>query len=102
MAFHITHIHGASESDPLLESLDTLYDELKESDNEHTDVSVTHESGWCLAAFKSGLLNWENVEDGEPQHMRGVDREQTLRLWRQLASGNIDEIDQENWQDGYG
>jgi hypothetical protein len=102
LAFHITHNHGTSESDPLLESLDTLYDELDQSDTEHPDVSLTHESGWCLAAFQSGLLIWENVEDGDPQHMRRVDREQTLRLWRLLANGNIDEIDQENWQDGYG
>ncbi len=102
MAFHISHIHGEAESDPLFESLDALYDELQQSDTEHTDVSVTHESGWCLGAFRSGLLVWENVEDGDPQHMRGVDREQTLRLWRLLANGKINEISQENWQDGYG
>ena len=102
MAFHISHIHGSSEVNPLLESLDALYEELKQSDAEHTDVGVTHESGWSLGAFQSGLLVWENVDDGDPRHMCGIDSEHTLRLWRLLAAGNIDEIDREDWQEGYG
>lgn len=102
MAFHISHIHGASESNPSLETLGGLYDELERADGEHTDVGVTHESEWSLSAFRNGLLVWENVEEGDPQHMRNVDREQTLRLWRLLADGHIDQIHKEDWNLGYG
>ena len=60
---------------------------LAVQDNEHPDVSLNHASGWCLSAFGSGLLVWENVEEGNgPWHMRSVAPEQVLRLWLALAA----------------
>jgi hypothetical protein len=51
--------------DPPLEALDALILELGEPDDpEHPDVAVQHETGWTLSAFGSGLILWENVEDG--------------------------------------
>jgi hypothetical protein len=102
MSFWITHWWGAQEHEPALERLDELYAELLVADAEHPDVAVQHESGWCLSAFGSGLLVWENVENGEPAHLRGVAREKTLELWRALARGDIAAIQQERWQPGYG
>jgi hypothetical protein len=102
MAFHIYHRNGACESNPVLDKLEALYDELKGAGEEHPDVSVGHESGWSLSAFQSGLLVWENVErDSVPRHIKAAPKLRTIELWRKLAIGDIQEIDSEPWQDGY-
>jgi len=102
MTYWVNHLNGDSEVDVPIDKLPELYDELSGADDEHTDVSLTHESEWCLSAFKSGLLVWENVAgDGEPKHMRDVASEKTLSLWKLLANGEIQEIEKENWQQGY-
>jgi hypothetical protein len=76
--------------------------ELDVHDEEHPDASLTHESGWSLAAFGSGRLIWENLEEGEPRHMVEVAREQMLRLWTTLACGDLATIEKEAWLPGYG
>lgn len=94
---------GDSEVDYPLESLASLYDELADSNEEHPDVSLTHESEWCLSAFNSGLVIWENVAgEGEPQHLRNIPKEKVVTLWSMLASGNIDAVHKEEWAPGYG
>lgn len=86
-----------------LGSLPDLYAELSEADQEHTDVSLTHESEWSLSAFSSGLLVWENVAgEGEPQHMLNVPEAKTIELWSLLANGSIEAINKESWLPGYG
>jgi hypothetical protein len=100
LSFHVSHRYGASESSPTLDSFDALHDELADDDDEHPSVSVGHESAWSLGAYGGGLLVWENVEDGEPQHMHGVSRENVIRLWKLLAGGDIDTIASEPWQSG--
>jgi hypothetical protein len=103
MAFHIYHRSGECEANPDVVCFDALYDELATADDEHPDVSVEHESGWSLGAGSSGRLVWENVEnDDPPRHMRSVTRSRVLELWGKLADGNLDAIESEAWQDGYG
>ncbi len=103
MAYWVNHLIGNSDLEYPLESLSSLYDELLEATNEHPDVSLTHESEWCLSAYSSGLLVWENVEgDGEPKHLENTTKEKVITLWSLLAKGNISEIETENWQQGYG
>jgi len=94
---------GNSETEISFDSLPSLYDELCKADEEHTDVSLTHESEWCLSAFKSGLVVWENVAgEGEPKHIRNISKEKVISLWQELAKGNISEVDKEQWNPGYG
>ena len=45
---------------------------------------------------------WENLEEGEPLHMKDVNRERVLELWIMLSEGKIDEIQSLDWQPGYG
>lgn len=59
--------------------------------DDHPDVSRSHESEWCLSAFPSGLLIWEDVEeDDEPRHLADVRRALTSlskvvdRRWRAI------------------
>lgn len=102
MAYHVYHRYGKCEPNPPLASLDALYAELSQEDEEHPDVSLGHESGWSLSANRNGLLVWENVEDGDkPRHMPSVPKQKVIELWRKLAQGDIESIDAEPWQAGY-
>jgi hypothetical protein len=75
---------------------------LEIEDEEHPDVWLTHESGWCLSAFPSGLVIWENIDgENEPRHMTGVPREKALELWQALAKGALERIESEGWAAGY-
>jgi len=73
MAYHATHRWGKTEKLPwaafseLLKELDT-----NPGDIEHTSVSVSHESEWCISASKGGYDVFENLEKGEPRHMDGL------------------------------
>jgi hypothetical protein len=71
-------------------------------DDEHPDVSVSHESGWTVSAFASGLVVWENVEDDDsPQHMRGVSRQRVAELLTLCGEGRLTELEQLLWREGY-
>jgi hypothetical protein len=79
MAYWVNHLMGNAEQNFSIDSLPSLYDELAAADGEYTDVSLTHESEWCLSAFASGLVVWENVAGkDEPKHMIRVPKEKTI------------------------
>jgi hypothetical protein len=101
MAFHITHSGGAMESSPPLSVLSGLLDELERADAEHGDVSVTHESEWCISVSRSGYMTLEHLERGEPRHLRDISREQILDLWTKLARGDIQSVESAGWISGY-
>jgi hypothetical protein len=102
MAFHITTRWGSAEREPTRDRMYEVLQELDVVDEEHPDTSLTHESEWCLSAFPSGLLVWENLEEGEPRHMTNVSRERVLQLWTMLSEGRVSEIESEPWMPGYG
>ena len=102
MSYWINHLMGDSEVTPSLDNIESLYDELANADQEHTDVSLIHESEWCLSAYSCGALVWENVADeGEPKHIKNAKKQKVISLWKLLAQGKIKEIDNENWLPGY-
>jgi hypothetical protein len=107
MGFFASGRWGDDESNPPVERLREILQELdiEPEDVEHPDVSLTHETEWCLSAFPGGLLVWENVgdasEDADPRHMNGVSRQKVLELWLKLAAGDIAAIDAEPWLPGY-
>ena len=100
MAFHVSSRWGGHESEPSVDRMRAILAELDTNDDEHPDVALTHESEWCLSAFPSGLLIWENLEQGEPRHMNGISRERVLALWIKLAHGQLDAIEAESWLPG--
>ena len=84
-------------------SMSELLASLATPDPEHPDVSLTHESEWCLSVFGSGLVVLENVETGEgPWHTRLHSPMDALELWRLLSSGHIAAIRSHPWVPGYG
>lgn len=94
---------GSTVPSPDVDQRRRLLDSLGVEDPEHPDVSLTHESGWCISAFPSGLIVFENVETGEgPWHMRSVPAARTLELWEALAAGKHLELLSLSWVAGYG
>jgi hypothetical protein len=102
MTFFVTSRWGGDGPDVSVEHMRQVLQELDLHDDEHCSVSLTHESGWSLGAFESGLLVWENVEEGEPRHLPVAGREHVLELWQALARGDLERVEREPWRPGYG
>jgi hypothetical protein len=102
MSYHVSRRWGGSDKNPTIEKMREALAELDVEDIEHCDVSLTHETGWCLEAYYTGLVVWEHLEEGEPRHMRCVSRDRVLELWQMLAKGEFAAIDTEAWKPGYG
>jgi hypothetical protein len=100
MSYHVTHWTGADSVLPL-ERFPELLDELSNADDEHPDVTVTHETEWSLAVYKSGFVVLENLEQGGPAHMGPIDRPTTLSLMVAVAEGRIDDVQSASWKPGY-
>ena len=101
MGFTTYSVTDDCETDPAIESLDSLYDGLVSSSDPHASVIVEHDSGFALEA-SNDVLVWHNVELGEPQMMRNVSRDRVVHLWHRLAAGDIGAINTESWIEGYG
>lgn len=94
---------GRTVSSPSPAEMSSLLASLAQPDPEHPDVSLSHESGWCLSVFVSGLVVLENAETGEgPWHMRLATPQHALHLWQLLSDGNIATIQAQPWAPGYG
>lgn len=84
------------------EALDRLLEELASADAEHPDVSVSHESEWCLSVYRAGRVVWENVEEVEPRHMLGVQGSEVRRLMGLVARGELSAVESLDWRPGSG
>jgi hypothetical protein len=104
MTYSASDRWGATELNPPIERLRELLQSLEIEEKEHPDVALKHETEWCLSAYRSGLLVWENVdaEHNNAKHMKCVPREVVLGLWLKLARGDISAIQAEPWLPGYG
>ena len=104
MSFHVTHREGRQEANVPISIFEELFLEAEDNteDNEHTSVSVTHESEWDLGYYGGGYLIFENLEDGHERHMRAVSKSEVLRLWVLLSEGKISEVENADWLPGYG
>ena len=102
MAYFLTTLPGAEESNASPDQMAAALASLDHADDEHPDVSLTHETEWSMAVFPSGLVVFENLETGDPMHMRGVNRARALEMWKQLARGEIEALQALHWEPGYG
>lgn len=103
MAFHITHSFGSMDGGQSVFDFPELLAELQtmREDSEHSSVSVTHESEWCMSVFFGGYVIFEHLEVGGERHMRDVNDAQVLQLWTLLANGEIDAVKNAPWLPGY-
>lgn len=103
MTYRATDRMGASIPEPSEKKMKELLSSLSRHDPEHPDVSLSHESEWCISVFTSGLVVFDNVETGEgPWHMVSVSAPDTLKLWHLLAEGKLKELKKFPWISGYG
>ena len=104
MGYHVSHRYGAMNADPGIHTFPELLAELQTrgQDEEHGQVSVTNDAEWCIAVNLSGTVTFENLETGDPRHMRQVPGGKILELWGLLAEGDVATIEQEPWVVGYG
>jgi hypothetical protein len=103
MTYHVQFRWGDSEPDAPVERMREALSELDVEDLEHPDAWLTHESGWTLSVFSSGLVVWDNLaEPGASQHQNGISRDRALELWQTLSRGDIAAIEREPWSPGYG
>lgn len=102
MSFHVTHRLGNMEK-ALPSVFPKLLQELEADpeDEEHTSVSVTHESEWCVGAYRGGYVVFENLEEGQPRHMTDVPPDKIVALWQLLADGDLGALESEPWKPGY-
>jgi hypothetical protein len=104
MSFFAYHRFGASERDPPVSAFPLLLDELEghPEDQDHSSVSIIHESEWGLGFSKGGYVTFEHVEgEGEPRHMIGVSRQKQLAMMELLAKGDLAALERELWRPGY-
>ena len=68
--------------------------ELSNADEEHSDVSLKHESGWALSVFPDKFMRWENVEGGrrDPVDATLDSWEDVVGLLLKTARGEIEEV----------
>src|SRR5687768_12293784 len=102
MSYHVNRRWGDADDDPPVERMREALAELDVEDSEHPDVALIHESGWCLSAYPSGLVVWGHLGRQEDRHIRGISRERVLELWLKLSRGEIEAVEREAWQTGYG
>jgi hypothetical protein len=80
-----------------------LLDELATAEDEHPNVSVSHEAGWTVGVYSSGRVIYEQVEEGDderPRHVEGLSRDETLALLAAVAEGRLDELEALDWVEG--
>jgi hypothetical protein len=103
MTYYVETRWGGSEDTPTEARMREILCELDAPDPEHPDTWLSHDSGWTLSVFESGLVIWENPEQGHrPKYLQSVSRDEALRMWMLLSGGAFAEIESAPWKDGYG
>lgn len=100
--YTVRHWWGKEEREVPAERFAEILAELKAADSEHSTTSLKHESEWVLSYCKTGVLVYENVEEGDPRHMAGVPASVVVELWKRLADGELDALEKQPWKAGYG
>ncbi len=102
--YHTTDADGISLMNPDRDAMQAVLlslDDAEIDSAEHPDVSLVHDAtGWTLTVFPSGIVTFENLEDddGAPQYLAQVSRDEALQLWLALAEGNIAAVQSRPWQ----
>jgi hypothetical protein len=102
--FHSTDMDGVTLINPCADARHEIVMRLDGPDAaaaDHPDVSLVHDaSGWSLSVFPSGIVTFENLDtwDDQPRFMTGISRKKALKMWQQLACGDISGLQTFPWQ----
>lgn len=93
--YHTTDVHGITRICPDAATMIAVLETLSEADEaEHDDVSLVHESGWCLSVRPRGRVILEHIHRSqEPLRvLTKQSRVQALGYWRMLAEGQLEAV----------
>lgn len=102
MSYFMRDVMGSDFDDPNEEKIRELVASLETvADDEHTDVSLQHESEWCLSVFADRTLWWENVEDSSvsPRRITLESWDEVIETLLKLSRGDIEGVNQLDWQE---
>jgi len=102
MNTYLTTRFGSDLKNPSGRQIDEALAELTISDEEHPDVSFRNEDEWSISVFPSGKVILENLEEGDPLHMKGASIQKVKELWALIAVGDIETLKKDGWKPGYG
>ncbi|MET7730910.1 hypothetical protein ABZT02_06040 [Streptomyces sp. NPDC005402] len=61
MSYFLNNVWGDSIDEPDEARIREVLAELKNSDSEHFDIALVHDSGWSLSVYPDKAVVWENV-----------------------------------------
>lgn len=98
--YYVRHWLGKEEREIDFARFEEFLSELLCSDNEHSEVSLRHESEWVISYSRKRTATFENVELEDPASrcMFCVDTDTVLELWRRLAVGDFEWLEQQPWE----
>ncbi|MGA4849874.1 hypothetical protein ACOBQB_27865 [Streptomyces sp. G5(2025)] len=102
MSYFMRDVMGSDIDDPNEEQIREIVASLETAtDDEHTDVSLQHESEWCLSVFADRTLWWENVEDSAvaPRRITLESWDKVIETLLKLSRGDIEGVNQLDWQE---
>lgn len=96
------HLDGTMETSTLAD-LEPLLAELADADEEHPDVSVIPADGAAVSAMPGCRVYVEDMDDdsAEPRWTTLESQAVVLELFRAIAKGQHDVLDDFTWQSGY-
>jgi hypothetical protein len=105
MSYFVRRWWGADEREmPPEQFVEVIEQMLKDGDEEHGSVSLTHESEWNLS-YSLGrtliLVKVDSRDRADRFHQHQVSTDYVLRMWNLLAKGNLELIRKEPWKPGY-
>ncbi|GAA2514339.1 hypothetical protein [Streptomyces longisporus] len=101
MSYFMNNIMGESIDEPDEAMIREVLTELQDTDNEHFDVSLVHESGWSLSIYPDKALVWENVNDDgtRPRELTLDSWESVIDVVLKLSRGEISAVRSLNWRE---
>jgi len=98
MPFHTTDREGITRLNPDTDTMRAIIASLQDDVPEHPDVWLTHDSGWTISLFPSGLAVLENEHTHNTSQIENITPDQALQMWLQLSQGNVQSLLKQNWQ----
>lgn len=96
MTYDMYDLMGGSDDEPDEARIREILGELEYATEEHTDVSLGHESGWSLSVFSDWAVLWKHVDvPNETEQWAALgSEEEVVRVLLILARGEIETVQQ--------
>ncbi|MEU9120894.1 hypothetical protein AB0C96_13720 [Streptomyces sp. NPDC048506] len=99
MTYFMYTTMGESIDEPDASHMRRILSELQNADDEHSDVSLNHESGWSLTVYPDKGVLWENVEDADvpPREAVPASWDDVVALLLEISQGNFAAVESIDW-----